>query len=155
VERLENATKKWLKKLASGPEFEPRTSRVWTRSAAYNGDCHTFSMLQRYVPHSLCYSSTRSLCYHPMRFQAIKQIQIRCSIHYARSGDGYLYTVIKILLVHLYPKTDSKMISRCALGQQGSIHFMNGLKYVTGTNISKLVGNEISSTLFVSTTDKN
>jgi hypothetical protein len=28
VERLENATKKWLKKLASGPEFEPRTSRV-------------------------------------------------------------------------------------------------------------------------------
>jgi hypothetical protein len=32
---------------------------------------------------------------------------------------------------------------------------MNGVKYVTRTNISKLAGNEISSTLFVSTRDKN
>jgi len=55
----------------------------------------------------------------------------------------------------MYPKTDSKMISRYAFGQQGSIHFMTGLKYITGTNISKIAGNEISSMLFVPTTDKN
>ena len=142
MERLKNAMRNVTKELVSGPRFQPKTSRIRIGSAAYltmtldffrSSDTHsTFPVSQHCV--------LPVLASHGIPRYKTHISLLRCSTSYTSNGNEYGDIVIKALLEHRYRNTDSKMISQCATGQQGCIHFMNDLNYT-----SKLAGSEISS----------